>query len=95
MENETPYWENNNNKINNNIKTNYELISKFIGKICEISFNKGIIIPSISSVLIYNVKGIIQEYNNTYLLVKIALKKKNCISLFDNSNISAITMVEE
>ncbi len=86
---ETPHWE---SKSNNNLNSIY--LSKFIGKCCDISFEKGVIIPPISKgSRIYIMQATILGYDSSYLFVEFFQKKKYT-SILKINNIDGITCPE-
>ena len=87
MEKETPYWECKN-------KTNSSILSKYIGKFCEINLRNGLQIPDYQKGYILIMKATIQEYDDNFLLVKFTKNNKNYITALKIDNIQAITTLE-
>jgi len=85
IEKETPYSECNN-------KTNYYILSKYIGKLCDISLKTCIQIPDYQKGYIQFIKATIQEYDKNFVSVKFINTKnnKNYLIALRIDNINAI-----
>ena len=89
MENETPYWEN----LNINRKC-CKFFSKFIGKNCDIGL-KGydIYIPPYSTLSgTTSIKGVLQDFDGDYLLIKHTIKKKNYLTVLHLQDIASVSI---
>ena len=87
MENKTPCFD------NKTIK-DITLLKRFIGKKCLLSFVNNVIFPFTYSTGTSSLEAIIQECDESYLIVKSEHKKKYYISALDINNIIGITLEE-
>ena len=93
-EEETPHWKSK--------KGSSKILSKFIGKDCEICFKKYVYIKNIDK-SIYNLNGIINGYDDIFIDVSFSIShkvKKETITkkynyLFEIDNIYSIGMEEK
>ena len=88
MDAELPYWENKNKK-------NLTYIKLYVGKSCYICLYKSLYLPFYSIEHTTSIKGIIKNYDETFLDVSVPVRKKTYSLILDINNISAIAAEDE